>query len=225
VARWFAALLRNTPKPLGILCNETKDAARVLAECRFIGLAVPEEIAIIGVGDDPMLCENQSVPLSCILQNGGQIGWEAAALLARLMDGAAPPDGPLLIPPAGIAVRTSTECEAASDPLVAKALALVAQNLSRPWGVEQLAAEMGVSPASLNRRFKADRGRAPGEEIQRQRLVRAKALLRDTDLPLADIAARCGICNAPYLSNRFRRETGFSPRDWRRTIRNNQHPQ
>lgn len=219
IARWFAGLLRAAPKPLAVLCNETKDAARVLAECRFLGIAVPEEIALLGVGDDPMLCENQAVPLSSIMQNGRRLGLEAAALLGKLMDGEAPPEGPVLVPPSGIAVRASTECVAANDPLVARALALVARNLSRPWGVGQLAAELGVSPASLGRRFKADRGRAPGAEIARQRLVRAKALLRDTTLGLAEIAECCGICNAPYLSNLVRRETGLSPREYRFAFR------
>lgn len=216
VARWFAGLLRTAPKPLAVLCNETKDAARVLAECRFLCIAVPEEIAILGVGDDPVLCENQSVPLSSIVQNGQRLGRESAALLGRLMNGEEGPSGPILIPPSGIEVRASTECEAANDPLVAKALVLVARNLSLPWGVNQLSAELRVSPAKLNRHFRADIGRAPGAEIVRQRLVMAKALLRDTSLSLSEIAERCGICNAPYLSNLIRRETGLSPREYRR---------
>ena len=215
VARWFADLLRAAPKPLAVLCNETKDAARVLVECRFLGIAVPEEIAILGVGDDPMLCENQSVPLSSIVQNGQRLGWESAALLKRLIDGEEPPEKPILIPPSRIEVRASTECEAANDPLVAKALVIVARNLSHPWGVDQLSAELGVSPAKLNRHFRADLGRPPGAEIVRQRLVRAKTLLRDTALRLDEIAEQCGICNAPYLSNLIRRETGLSPREYR----------
>lgn len=216
IARWFARLLQNAPKPLAILCNETKDAARVLAECRFLGISVPEEIAILGVGDSPILCENQAVPLSSIVQNGQKIGWESAALLERLMNGEPPPKGPVLVPPSGIAVRASTECVAVADPLVARALVMVAQNLSRSWGVGQLAEELGVSPTRLNRQFRAVLGRPPGSEIVRQRIAKAKALLRDTSLGLAEIAGRCGICNAPYLSNLIRRETGLSPRGFRK---------
>jgi len=107
---------------------------------------------------------------------------------------------------------------------VAKALALVAGNLARPWGVAQLSRELGVPPLRLGRHFAAELGRSPGAEILRQRLFRARALLRDTDLTLAGIAAQCGFCNASYLSNLFRRETGLSPRDWRRTHRDGPHP-
>ena len=120
------------------------------------------------------------------------------------------------MPPKGIVVRASTDMVAASDPLVAKALALVAENLSRPWGVAQLCAAIGVAPRRLCRRFTAELGRSPGEEILRQRMARAKALLGDTDLPLREIAAQCGLCHASYLSNLFRRETGLAPRAWRK---------
>lgn len=215
VSRWFAGLLRSAKKPIAVFCNETQDAARVLAECRSCGIAVPEDVAILGVGDNLILCENQSVPLSCILQNGERLGYESAALLARLMDGMKAPASPVLVPPQGVAVRASTECTASSDPLVARALALVARNLSRPWGVGQLAAEVGVSPTSLNRRFVAELGRPPSAEIARQRMYKAVALVRDTHLPLAEIARLCGICNASYLSTLFRRETGRTVRQSR----------
>lgn len=105
---------------------------------------------------------------------------------------------------------------AAADPLVARALALVAENLSRPWGVAQLARELGVTPLRLGRHFTAEIGHPPGEEILRQRLAEARTLLRDTDLPLARIAELCGFCNAYYLSNRFRQTMGLSPREWRK---------
>ena len=164
-----------------------------------------------------------------VAESAGKIGFPAiwwllcgciglalqAALLKRPIDGEEPPDKPILIPPSRIEVRASTECEAANDPLVARALVIVARNLSHPWGVDQLSAELGVSPAKLNRHFRADLGRPPGAEIVRQRLVRAKALLRDTALRLDEIAEQCGICNAPYLSNLIRRETGLSPREYR----------
>ena len=216
VSRWFAGLLERSPKPLAVFCNETKDAARVLAECRACGIAVPEDVAILGVGDDSVLCENQSVPLSCILQNGERLGYESAALLARLMDGKEAPASPVFVPPKGVAVRASTECTASSDPLVARALALVSSNVSRPWGVRQLAAEVGVSPASLNRRFVAELGHPPSVEITRQRLHKAKNLLLDTDMTLAEVAERCGICNAFYLSSLIRRHTGLPPKEWRK---------
>jgi len=224
VARWLAARLRAASKPVAVFCHCIEDAARILAECEACGIRVPEEAAVLATGDDQKMCDMQSVPLSCIPQQGERHGYEAAALLQRLMGGEPPPRGPVLIPPGDIVVRASTDWTASSDPLVAKALALVAGNLARPWGVAQLSRELGVPPLRLGRHFAAELGRSPGAEILRQRLFRARALLRDTDLTLAGIAAQCGFCNASYLSNLFRRETGLSPRDWRRTHRDGPHP-
>ncbi len=215
VAKWFAGLLRSAPKPLALLCHCGEDAARVLAECRALGIAVPEEIAILSAGDYYGICEMQSVPISSFEINGERHGYEAAALLQRLMDGGAPPHAPIRVPPGPLRVRESTDHTAASDPLVARALALVGENLSRPWGVAQLCQALGVPHLRLERHFAAELGRTPSAEILRQRLSKARALLRETDLTLSDIAARCGFCHASPLSNLFRRETGITPRAWR----------
>jgi LacI family transcriptional regulator len=215
VARWFAGLLHAAPKPLAVFCHGTADAARVVAECRSAGVAVPEEVAVLAAGDDQMTCENQTVPISCLRLDGERQGYGAAALLARLMDGEAPPCEPIAMRPGGIVVRASTDMMAVADPIVAKALAIIASNLSYPWGVAQLCRELGVGPRRLCRHFTAELGRAPGAEILRQRLARAKSLLRDTNLPLAAVAERCGICHAPYLTNLFRRHFGLTPRAWR----------
>ena len=187
------------------------------AETWACGIAVPEEVAILCTGDDQMPCENQAVPLSCIIVGGERQGYEAAALLDRLIDGEEPPKEAVTVPPGGIAVRASTDRIAASNPVVAKALALIAENLARPWGVAQLCAALGVEPRTLHRRFVEELGRSPSREILRQRLSKARKLLGDTDMTLAEIAAQCGLCHASYLSNLFRRETGLSPRVWRRS--------
>ena len=216
VTRWLVAHLRAAPKPLAVFCHCVEDAARLLDECETCGIRVPEEVAILATGDDQSACEMLPVPLSCIPHQGEKHGYEAAALLQRLMDGESPPRGSILIPPGEIVVRASTDWTAATDPLVAKALELVAGNLSRPWGVAQLSRELGVPPLRLGRHFKAEVGRTPGAEILRQRLSKARTLLRETDLPLARIAELCGFCHASYLVNLFRRETGLTPREWGR---------
>ena len=216
VSRWFAGKFRSAPRPLALFCYDDSDAAIALSACRAHGVAVPEEFAVLGVGDDRLLCENQGVPLSSVLHDAGRIGSEGAALLARLMDGAAPPRAPVRVPPSGVAVRASTDRIVANDPLVARALALVEENLSRAWGVEQLARALGVPSIRLHRRFVEELGRPPGEEIRRRRLARARLLLRGTDLPLVEIARQCGFCHAQHLSNLFRRDAGLSPRAWRR---------
>lgn len=219
VARWFEKILRAAPKPLALLCHCGEDASRVLAECRMLGIAVPEDIAILSAGDYVGLCGVQSTPISSVGIAGERHGYEAAALLQRLMDGEPPPRSPILISPDPISVRASTDHTASADPLVARALALIDINLGRTWGVAQLASELGVQVLKLERHFRDDLGRTPGDEILRRRIAMAQKLLRETDLALNAIATRCGFCHASYLSNRFRWATGLSPSLWRSRAR------
>ena len=213
--RWMTKILRDAPKPLAALTYDETDAARLLDAAERVGVSVPEELAILSIGNDPLICNYQSVPLSSVDQNLERGGYEAAALLERLMDGEPPPAEPILIPPNGIVLRRSTDIVAAADPLVKRALDFLAANIARPFGAAQIAEALGVSRNVLDKRFRADLSRSIGEEILRQRLARVKLLLKNTDKTVADIAAETGFCNAAYLTNTFREATGVTPRAYR----------
>ena len=204
------------PKPVGILTYNDEEAARILALCIELGIKVPDEIAILGIGNDTFLCENQSVTLSSIDQNLERGGYEAATLLDGLMEGKPPPRTPILVPPAGIVTRQSTDTRAVADPTLRHALELIGDNLSRPYGADQLADALDLPRFKVDRLFAAGLGRSVGAEILRQRLTRAKLLLKNSEATLATIARQTGFCHASYLSNTFKRESGLTPRDWRK---------
>ena len=105
---------------------------------------------------------------------------------------------------------------AVSSPVLRKALAFIKENLSRPIGIDQVGEAIGSSRASLDRLFRSEMNRSAGKEILRQRIALAKTLLANENLSVAQIAAECGFCNQAYLSNVFRRETGLTPKAWRR---------
>ena len=124
MARWLAAL----PHPVGVLaCNDIR-GLQVLDACRRIALPVPERVAVLGVDNDVVLCELADPPLSSIDQDLERIGYEAAALLDRLMGGADPPTDPILIEPTGVVTRLSTDSVAIDDPAVATAIRLIRQH-------------------------------------------------------------------------------------------------
>ena len=179
---------------------------------------MPEELAILTIGDNKTICENQSVPLSSIDQNLERGGYEAAALLDRLMSGKRAPKKPILIPPLGVVVRRSTEVIAVAEPTVRQAIEFIARNLSRPIGSPQIADALGIKRPTLDALFREHLCHSVGEEIRRQRFARAKLLLETTKMPVAKIAAETGFCTASHLSNTFRAATGFSPRVWRSRI-------
>ena len=215
-ARVLGVRISTAPKPLAVLTYDEADAVRLLAVCREQSISVPEEVAILSIGNDPILCENQSVTLSSIDQNLERGGYEAATLLDGIMEGKPPPRTPILVPPAGIVTRQSTDTRAVADPTLRRALELIGDNLSRPYGTNQLADALDLPRFKVDRLFAAGLGRSVGAEILRQRLTRAKLLLKNSEATLATIARQTGFCHASYLSNTFKRESGLTPRDWRK---------
>ena len=214
--RWLGMKLRDAPKPLALLAYDDADAARALGACLAAGLSVPDDVAILGIGGDRLICENQSVPISSIEHDQGRTGYEGAELLDRLMNGETPPTKPILIPPRGITVRASTDFIASASPIVRKALEFIKANISRPIGLDQVSTEIGTSRATLARLFDSEFGHTVGKEILRQRMDLAKKLMTDDALSISEIAYRTGFCNPAYFTNTFRRETGLTPRAWRK---------
>ena len=214
--------LKSAPKPLAVLTYDDADAAKVLSAALEAGLRVPEDVAIMGIGNDTVICENQAVPLSSVDHDLERNGYEGAALLNHLMSTRRAPStkhqalGTKFIPPRGIIVRKSTDTLAADDPLLSSALKEIAKRLSMSFGVAEIAEALKVPRTRLDRLFAEKFSRSVGKEIVRQRIERAKKLLISTDKPMKEIAALCGYCNAGYFTNAFRAETGLTPKAWRR---------
>ena len=213
---WIAENLAIAPKPLAALAYDETDASRLLDAAERIGISVPEELAILSVGNDGIICENQSVPLSSIDQNLEEGGYEAAALLDRLMDGGKPPDKPVIVPAGGICLRRSTDVIASHDRDVRRALDYITGHISMPLGAAQIALALGMSRNTLDKKFKADLGRSIGSEIKRQRIAKVKLLLKTGCVSTVEIARQTGFCNASHMANAFRAATGLTPRAWRK---------
>ncbi len=211
---WLGERLKAAQKPLALLAYDDADAARALDACLSAGLSVPKDVAIAGIGGDRLICESQVVPITSIEHDQGGTGYEGAKLLDSLMHGRRAPAKPILIPPKRITIRASSDFMAARSPYVHKALDFIRQNLDRSFGLEQVAAAVGVSRATLSRVFTGEVGRPLGNEILRQRIEYAKRLLLAGNLSVAQVAYKAGFCNPPYFSNTFRNFTGLTPREW-----------
>ena len=222
LTRWLAQL----PKPLGLMaCNDVR-ARHVLEACRTLGLRVPHDVAVLGVDNDEMICELTEPTLSSIDQAARRIGYEAAAMLDRLMQpasvaaagrgrrrpprvSAAPPK--IIVPPIGVVARASTDTLATSDPLVFETLHAIRRTPWRRPAIEALAAAVGLSRTSLESRFKGAVGRSIHEEYIRLRLAATRRLITTSDLPLKTVAARTGFPSVQYMTTFVRRHTGLTP--------------
>jgi LacI family transcriptional regulator len=210
--RWLESL----PKPLGLVAANDIHGLRALDACRRGALAVPEEVAVVGADDDRELCELSDPPLSSVAFNPERAGFDAAALLDRLMRGGRAPRVPSLVAPVGVSTRHSTDVLAIADPYVARALHVIRRHALEGITVKSVLREVPLSRRALEHRFVKHLGRTPKAEIQRLRLERVKTLLATTDLPIRQISDQLGFHQPSYLSTLFRRATGLPPGAFRR---------
>ncbi|NNM86791.1 MAG: XylR family transcriptional regulator [Phycisphaerales bacterium] len=212
------AWVARQERPMGLFGVNDHWALRLTDACSLTGIRVPEDALIIGVDNDTLLCELARPPMSSVRIDAERIGYEAAALLSRMMAGDAPPKQAVLVPPRGVVVRRSTEFMAIDDADVVEALRLIRSAATRGLSVDHVLAAIPASRRTLERRFRKLVGRGMQAEIRRVRLEHAKTLLRDTDLQMPAVAKKSGFSGPERMAKFFRLVEGRTPREYR-----NQH--
>jgi LacI family transcriptional regulator len=211
--------LESLEKPVGLMAANDARARHVLEACRAIGLRVPEDVAVLGVDNDEVICELTDPPLSSIEHGAGSLGYQAAALLDRLMAGKKTKTLTTLVPPKEVVARRSTDILAIADPEVAAAMAFIHENRCRPLRIADVVEAVQVSRSTLETRFKAVTGRTIHAEIQRLQIDHARSLLATTDLPIKQIAVLAGFAHVHYMTTVFRQHTGWTPAEYRKHVR------
>lgn len=211
IARW----IRSLPKPVGILGAWDGCALQVLEACRNHNIAVPDEVAVLGVDDDDLLCDLADPSLSSIKCSARQIGYHAASLLGRMMAGEEVPRVIAMIRPGGVVARQSTDLLAIDDQLVSEALRFIRDHACEGIQVCDVLKITPLSRRVLESRFKSAAGFTPHEAIVRHQLRRVKELLIETELSLATIASRSGFNHLNYMCKLFKQRTGSTPGEFR----------
>lgn len=211
--------LRGLPKPVALFAGYDARGRQVIDACRDAGLSVPDDVAVLGVDDDPLLCSLASTPLSSIVPDAEGAGWRAADLIDRLLHGAQLPRNLWLLPPLGITQRQSTATIACDDPIVAASLKFIREEACHGIKVSDVAKAVGTTRHVLAGRFLKQAGHSPHEEIVRVQFRQVETLLMDTDLSLTEIAARTGFRHAEYMTVAFNRRYGTPPSRWRKAQR------
>jgi LacI family transcriptional regulator len=192
---------------------------RVLDACRRACISVPDEIAVIGTDNDEFLCNLSSPPLSSVDLNTEQVGYEAAALLARMMAGEPAPTQPVLLASRGVVPRTSTDILAIEDRELAGVIRFMRDHACDGLRLKELLHTTSLSRHTLERRLRAILGRSPKEEILRVQIQSAKDLLTVTDLPASAIAERCGFSDPCSFNRIFHAKVGLPPGAFRQKRR------
>ncbi|MBI6912072.1 XylR family transcriptional regulator [Pseudomonas palleroniana] len=208
------AWLESLPKPIGIIAVTDARARQLLQACLTAGIAVPEEVALIGIDNDPLTRTLTRVPLSSVIQGTETMGRTAAALLHQMLHGKPCAGTQILVPPEAINVQASSLHQPLGNPYVMQALLFIRQYACQGIKTAQVAAYVGVSRSSLESHFRKERGCSVHDEILRFKLAAAAKGLENHRVAIAEVAARCGFKSAQYLHTVFRREFGCTPREY-----------
>ncbi|MBS1815951.1 MAG: DNA-binding transcriptional regulator [Acidobacteria bacterium] len=212
IAQWAADL----PKPVGMMACHDFRALQLLSACRLADIAIPEQAAVIGVGADDVACELADPPLSSVTLNAWRMGYEAAAILDRMMKGKAAPRTELRIPPLDVSARRSTDVTAIADPLVAAAYRFIREHACDGINVETVLQHLGVSRTSLQDHFRIAVKKSVHDVLIETRVARVKELLAETTLSIDAVAERCGFHHTEYMSSILKQRTGWTPASYRR---------
>lgn len=210
LSRWLGPL----PKPVGVMAINDWRAITLIQSAQQLGLRVPEDLAVVGVDNNPWLTQLSSPKLTSIEPDWERVGFEAARMLDELLRGETPAPSPW-IKPLGMTQRGSTDILIAEDPVVGRSMAYIQKNYARPITVEHLLDEVGVSRRKLESRLKDALGVTPHQAICRARVERAKEMLVQTDSPMEPIARKCGFGSSNQLQIVFKRLTGMTPGQYR----------
>lgn len=211
----LATWLKTLPTPVGLLGFTDRVALEVDEAAARIGLRVPEDIAILGVGNDLARVEFAHVALSSIQLNTQSIGLQAAEKLQSLMDGFNIAPDETLVRPHKIVTRRSTDRFAVDDEVVAQALDHIREHVSNTIYVEDIARAAGVNRRVLELRFRAALATSVYAEVQRQHFERALELMPEPTLTLGEIAYASGFESPSVFASAFRRRYGKSPSEYR----------
>ena len=214
---YMADWLKSLTKPVALMaCNDDR-GRQVLEACKIADLHVPEEVAILGVDNDEMVCDLSNPRLSSIALNLERSGYEAAELLDKLMTGKKKmANQKIIAQPTHVVTRQSTNILAIEDSDVAQAVRVIRQHSKEMLQVGDVARMVGISRRGLERRFRMALKRSVFNEIKRVRAEQVARMLVETNQSIGQIALALNYPGIEHISRFFRKEKGMSPLAYRK---------
>jgi LacI family transcriptional regulator len=208
--------LKTVPKPVGLLaCNDDR-GQHILEVCKRLGFRVPEDVAVIGVDNDPMICDIGDPPLTSIALNVEAAGYEAAKLLDQMIDHKKIVGKQINVSPTHIVQRQSTDLLAVDDPEVATAIRFIKENAKNKILVKDVVKTTRISRRALEQRFRKTVHRSIYDAIRQVRVELIAKLLIETDLPISHISSLFNFTDVEHISRYFKKEKGIGLREFRK---------
>ncbi|HTR26558.1 MAG TPA: DNA-binding transcriptional regulator [Terriglobales bacterium] len=218
LGRWLISL----PKPVGLMAENDQRARLALEVCRATGLRVPDQVAVVGVDNDDLICHLSTPLLSSVEQGSRRVGYEAAALLDRIMRGFRPRRMSFVVDPVGVIPRASTDTLAIEEPRVAEAMRYIAEHAREGIQATEVASAVGVSRPALDVRFKRMLGKSIRRAIRCAQMNRILEMIRNTSASLKEIASATGFKSVQHMTTVFRVELGTPPAEYRKKLKQSQ---
>ncbi len=208
VRDWLVGYLEAARKPLAVMAQNDDSAIMVLYACIDAGIPVPEEVAVLGADNNPLICDFAPIPLSSVDCDLHTLGYNAGRMLDGIISGKRKTESLLLSPPKGVVLRRSTDIPAVENAVIAKAIRYIWDHFDKPINVETVIKQTGMSRAQVYAEFDQAIGSTIAKEISRCRINKAQELLRTTDMNILEIAPACGFSGVVSFCRAFHRETG-----------------
>jgi LacI family transcriptional regulator len=215
LTEWLKAL----PRPVGLMAGNDVCGSYVIEACRIAGLQVPDEVAVIGVDNDELVCDLTDPPMSSIALATQKAGYEAAELLDRLMAGEKMAGQNILVRATHIVTRPSTDILAIEDRTVAEAIRFIRRRAKKALQVTDVVDHVAMSRRNLELRFHRVLGRSIYSEIKRVRTEQIVRMLCETDLSISEIALKLGHVSDKHIARYFKQQTGMSLKEYRKQCR------
>jgi LacI family transcriptional regulator, galactose operon repressor len=212
IADWLESL----PKPLGLMASCDDRAKHVIEACKLANLHIPEDVAVIGVDNDELVCDLSHPAISSVALDTERAGYEAAELLDNLMAGEKMANQKIIIRPTHIVTRQSTDILAIEDPDVVRAVRFIRQHAKEPIQVSDVARTVEISHRGLSQRFQKTLGHSINQQIRKARVEIIVRMLVETNLTVRRIAMTCGFTSVDHIARYFRKEKGMSLLDYRK---------
>ena len=215
----LVAWVRSLPKPIGIIATTDARARHLLQACIVADVPIPEQIAIVGIDNDPiaqLLCR---IPLTSVIQGAEEMGRMAAQVLHQMLHGGDCSTTRVMVPPVGINVQATSLHQPLKSPYVMRAKHYIRQYACLGIKTEQVADYVGISRTLLEEHFKRELKQSVHQTILEHKLEMARSMLADPSIPLTDVAVRSGFTSLQYMYAVFRREFNCTPRQYMENAR------
>ncbi|MDY3123152.1 MAG: XylR family transcriptional regulator [[Actinobacillus] rossii] len=212
LCEWISKLPAHT----GIIAVTDARARHLLQACEYLNTAVPDQLCIIGIDNEELIQYLSRVSLSSVVQGTNRIGYQAAKLLHCLLNGLPVSNTPILIPPIHVEQRRSTDYLSLTDPLVIQAMHYIRHYATQGIKAEQVLDHLKISRSNLEQRFKTEMNKTIHQVIHEVKLSRSKHMLRNTDIPLQEIADICGYPSLQYFYTVFKKTYHITPKEYRK---------